>query len=336
VSDQTADSEEPTADGPPDPFDVVLDEDFIRAATTKEASAHARMLEQKFRQMEAEHAEQTRALVARSGSSSGGSGSRAGASGSATSGTSADQGRMHAWPVRLLVMALVGLVTLTVIEVWKMQTGQRNPLEAPSASANSTAEFKPGSPAIIEPSLDPSRAALVNKPWPAITIGTSFPDAAVHLGSNLVLDRVSTAKQVPCDTFASQSMTGLIDQGSGCSQLITALYTTTDDKAQFTVDVLTMNRAEDAGTVFGLARTMSLTYQMGSMDPPVGSKLPTVPLGNAGVTNCVMAVRSVVFVNAQWVDPSDQDVTTLTSESNSLLTYVDDKVANYEQAQARS
>jgi len=330
VSDQTAGSEDPAAEDAPDPFDVVLDEAFIRAATTKEASAHARMLEQKFRQMEAEHAEQNRALVARSGSSDGIRSSRSGSWSAST-----EQGKMHTWPVRLLVMALVGLVTLTVIEVWKMQVGQRNPLEPPSASSKSTAEFKPGSPAIIEPSLDPSGAALADKPWPAITIATSFPDPTVQLSSDVVLDRVSTAKQIPCDTFASQSMTGLIDQGSGCAQLITALYSTTDNKAQFTVDVLTMNRAEDAGAIFSLARTMSITYQMGSMDPPAGSKLPTIPSGNGGVTNCVMAVRSVVFVNAQWVDPSNQDVTTLTSESNKLLTYVDTKVSTYEQAQVR-
>lgn len=216
-------------------------------------------------------------------------------------------------------------------------TTPSHPVSDSAVKAASTGSTGPASPAptgtvvFQAPALSASRAAVVDRPWPAITLTTAFPDDTVNLPAGLVMRRLGEAKQTPCDTFASPQMSQLIDQGSGCAQLITALFTTPDLKAQFTIDVLSMNRAEDASTVLVMSKT-DFDYQMGSMDPPPG--VPQIPDGNGGVTDSVMAVRSVVFVEAQWVDPKNQDVKTLTAQADSLLSYVDAKVAAYETRQA--
>lgn len=310
-------ADEPAGPSGPDPFDVVFDEDFVRAARTKEPSARARMLTERFKQLEAEHAAQVRAAAAEASQAA-----------AAPAAPSEYRERTYLWPRNLLIACLAGIMALALIGLPRLH----------SAGEGSDAATTPAPKAVFKaaPGSSPTATASLGVLTGAITTAIAFPDSSVDLEPNLVLERVATARQIPCDTFASQQMSDVIDQGSGCAQLITALYTTSDDKAQFTIDVLTMNRPEDAATIYGLAKSMSMTYQMGSMDPPVGSPVPTVPAGNAGVTDCVMAVRSLVFVNAQWLDPDDQDATTLTADSDSLLHYVDAKVSTYESGQPKT
>jgi hypothetical protein len=328
VSDQTAGPGGAPADEPGDPFDIVLDEDFIRAATIKESETQRAVLEARHRELEAEHDKQRQAATR------------------ARQAPPREQRRPaeHGERWRALVIAAISIAVVATFGMPRLFGGQTASTAASPAKSSAAVAAVPlltsapttGSMAAITPSLDSSRAAMVDKPWPAITTDTAFPDQTVQLGPSLVVLKVAATAQDPCDGFSSEQMADLIDKGSGCSQLLTALYTSSDDKAQFTIDVLTMDKAEDASTVVAMAKLMPMTYQMGSMDPPPGSGVPTVPVGNGGVTESVMAVRSIVFVNAQWLDPKNQDSATLTADSTSLLHYVDAKVSAYEQAQVQN
>ena len=329
MSDQTAGPGGGSGEEPADPFDIVLDEDFVRAAKIKESEARGAAAEARYRELEAEHEQQRRAdrprpLLRQTDQRD----------------PVDQQERRRGLVIAAISVAVVAAIGLPRLFGGHTGTATASPTTATSKNAGSAVGAPvlvstptAGSMTVITPSLDPSRAALVDKPWPPITSTIAFPDQTVKLGPNLTVEQVETTTQVPCDSFSSSQMATLIDQGAGCSQLLTALYTTSDYKAQFTIDVLTMNKAEDAASIVAMAKTMPMTYQMGSMDPPPGSLVPTVPVGNGGVTECIMAVRSVVFVNAQWLAPGDQDSTLLTADGSSLLQYVDAKVSAYEQKQ---
>ena len=333
MNDQTEGSGGVPAQEPGDPFDIVFDEDFVRAASVKESETRIRMVAQRLREQEAERAEQRRAAAeaAQARRAAAGAGGAKGTKGGAGTGGGRlpGIGGERVWPRNLLVAGLAAAVAAAVIILPKQfdrSTGTPSAASPTGAAAKAPVDIKPGG--------ESSGAAGANKPWTDIDTTTAFPDSTVQLGS-LTLDLVDAIPQNPCDNWDSTQMEALIHQGSGCSQLLTALYTTPDYKAQFTIDILTFNKAEDASTVFAMAKAEPLTYQMGSLDPPSGSDVPIVPQNSAGITNCLMAVRSVVFVNAQWVDPTDQDAGTLTTDGNSLLQYAYSKVSAYEQAQAK-
>lgn len=327
MSDQTAGPGGAPADEPGDPFDIVLDEDFIRAATIKESETQRAVLEAGHRELEADHDKQRQAAA------------QARQDPPREQRRLPEQGeRWRAFVIAAISVAVVATFSMPRLFGGHGGSGATSPTKSSAVAAVPLLTSAPttGSMAAIAPSLDSSRAAMVDKPWPAITTDTAFPDQTVQLSPSLAVQKVAATSQDPCDSFSSEQMADLIDKGSGCSQLLTALYTSSDNKAQFTIDVLTMDKAEDAATVVAMAKLMPMTYQMGSMDPPPGSDVPTVPVGNGGVTESIMAVRSIVFVNAQWLDPKDQDSTTLTADSTSLLHYVDAKVNAYEQAQVEN
>ncbi len=156
--------------------------------------------------------------------------------------------------------------------------------------------------------------------------------SAVAVGAVLYVGKATTTE---CERGMSQELAGIIAQGGGCLQLTSALFTDAERRSQVTVGVLSLKRAEDAASVFGMVSMDPVTYQVVSLDPPPEAGLPTVPPGSAGVFRRLMTVRSVVFSNAQWADGSETREAELTEQATELLTYVNGNVVAYEEGKRK-
>ncbi|MBT2400049.1 hypothetical protein [Streptomyces sp. ISL-100] len=166
---------------------------------------------------------------------------------------------------------------------------------------------------------------------PVVRPAQAFPVKTVRLADGTVYHRVDVGTTTECERGMSQELAGLIAQGGGCLQLTSALFTDAERRSQVTVGVLSLKRAEDAASVFGMVSMDPVTYQVVSLDPPPGAGLPTVPPGSAGVFRRLMTVRSVVFANGQWADGSQTREAELTEQATRLLTYVNKNVVAHEQ-----
>ncbi|GAA1978157.1 hypothetical protein [Catenulispora subtropica] len=238
--------------------------------------------------------------------------------------------RRRPW-VRNLVWVLVAmLVTSAVIGGPKLFSSSKDSDSPPPAGGGARPSDLP-SVRFTSGSLDPSRAAIVDKPWPAIDAAAALPASIAVGGAGY--RRLTTKVSLTCTESMTQALGDLVFSGAGCQQLAAGLYTSPDRGMQFTVSVLSMKRAEDAGTVAAALKIGGLDYQLVELDPPAGSGVPPVPDGAPGYTSSVMTVRSVVVVGAQYSDGGDHDKAAVSGPADALLKAVSDKVAAYEQAQ---
>ncbi|MFJ9723392.1 hypothetical protein ACIRP3_11640 [Streptomyces sp. NPDC101209] len=171
---------------------------------------------------------------------------------------------------------------------------------------------------------------------PVIRPEQAFPSKSVRLKDGSRYERVDLATTTECARGMSQQLAAVAQQGKGCVRLTAALFTDADRRSQITVTVVSFRRAEDSGTVFGMASMDPVTYQVVSLDPPAQAGLPTVPPGSAGVFRRLATVRSVVFANGQWGDGSETAEAALTKETEGLLRHVNDTVVAYEEGKGGS
>ncbi|MYR41865.1 hypothetical protein GTW67_07480 [Streptomyces sp. SID5910] len=199
---------------------------------------------------------------------------------------------------------------------------------APAPTATATAVAVPSVSVTLPSDAPSSLPSLLARP--VVRPEQAFPETAVRLPDGSRYERVDLATTTECARGTSPELAALIDQGKGCLRLTAALFTDTDRRSQVTVTVVSFRRAEDAGSVFGLASMDPVTYQTVSLDPPPEANMPTVPPGSAGVFRRLMTVRSVVFANGQWGDGAETGETELTRQTEGLLQYVNDNVVAYE------
>jgi hypothetical protein len=227
--------------------------------------------------------------------------------------------------VLLIIGAIAGLPALFTSD---KSTNMQQPGSGPSdLAADSSAS--PGQVWVTAPPLDPSRQARVDRPWSAITPAKAYP-ATVKGASGDTYTLVTTQTAAHCADMMSSDIAALVSQGSGCQQMMAGLYTDSQKKGQYTILVLTMKRAEDAGAIFSMVRVMN--YQFLSLDPPPGSGLSPIPHSAPGTMDDIMAVRSVITANAQYSDGGDHGVDALNAKADEVLKAVDDAVAAYETA----
>ncbi len=248
-----------------------------------------------------------------------------------------------------LIAGGTAALTVAVVAGAALYAGQGSPPgsgpdkaagSAASASASGPASLPPSAPAAVPsvsgalPSDAPSSLpSLLARP--VVRPAQAFPEKTVRLADGSVHDRVEVRTTTECDRAMSQQLAGVLAQGSGCLQLTSALFTDAERRSQVTVGVLSLKRAEDAALVFGMASMDPVTYQVVSLDPPPEAGLPTVPPGSAGVFRRLMTVRSVVFANGQWSDGSESREAAITKQTEQLLSYVNEKVATYEQGKGQ-
>ncbi|MGK5499660.1 hypothetical protein [Streptomyces sp. URMC 125] len=214
---------------------------------------------------------------------------------------------------------------------------ERNTAAATVSPAGGQPSGAPGAgvPSVgaVLPSEAPTALASLLK-RPIITGDRAFPDETVELPSGAVYHRLDVLTTTDCSRATSPELAALMEQGEGCARLSAAFYTDTDRDVYVTVTVASFERAEDAGTVMGMAAVDPVTYQVVSLAPPPGSDLPEVPAGSPGVFDRLMTVRSVVFANAQWSDGRETGESDLTRANVDLLKYVNGRVVAYEQGRA--
>ncbi|MFE1589857.1 hypothetical protein ACFW6Q_29735 [Streptomyces sp. NPDC058737] len=236
--------------------------------------------------------------------------------------------------IRPAVLAATGVVLAAAVAGGAlMYTGGGDaPTASPAAPGTSATVTPAAVPSVTGslPSDAPSAlASLLARP--VVRPEQAFPESAVRLDDGSRYERVDLATTTDCARGMSQELAALADQGEGCSRLTTALFTDAERRSQVSVTVVSFVRAEDAGTVFGMASMDPVTYQTVSLDPPPGAGLPTVPPGSPGVFRRLMTVRSVVFANGQWGDGSETGEADLTRQTEGLLQYVNDNVVAYEE-----
>ncbi|MGX1884171.1 hypothetical protein [Streptomyces sp. NPDC055287] len=199
----------------------------------------------------------------------------------------------------------------------------------PPSSASASAAPAPSVDAALPSDAPTALPSLLSRP--VVRAARAFPEKTVRLADGTVYHRVDVATTTACEHGMSQQLAGLVAQGGGCLQLTSALFTDAERRSQVTIGVLSLKRAQDAASVFGMASMDPVTYQVVSLDPPPEADLPTVPPGSAGVFRRLMTVRSVVFSNAQWADGSEAREAELTKQGTDLLAYVNENVAAYEE-----
>lgn len=240
-----------------------------------------------------------------------------------------------------LIAGATTALTVAVVAGAALYAGQGSPPgsgadtasgPAASASASGPASAPAAVPSVSAalPSDAPSSLpSLLSRP--VVRPAQAFPEKTVRLADGTVYHRVEVRTTTECDRAMSQQLAGVVAQGSGCLQLTSALFTDAERRSQVTVGVLSLKRAEDAASVFGMVSMDPVTYQVVSLDPPPEAGLPTVPPGSAGVFRRLMTVRSVVFSNGQWSDGSESREAAITKQTEQLLSYVNENVATYEQ-----
>ncbi|MCC8339998.1 hypothetical protein LMJ38_29215 [Streptomyces sp. R1] len=246
----------------------------------------------------------------------------------------AEQHRGRGRRIRPAVLTATGVVLVAAVAGGAvMYTGGDDaPAASPAAPGASATVTPAAAPSVTGslPSDAPSAlASLLARP--VVRPEQAFPESDVRLADGSRYERVDLATTADCARGMSQELAALADQGEGCSRLTTALFTDAGRRSQVSVTVASFVRAEDAGTVFGMASMDPVTYQTVSLDPPPGAGLPTVPPGSAGVFRRLMTVRSVVFANGQWGDGSETGEADLTRQTEGLLQYVNDNVVAYEE-----
>ncbi|MGW5089625.1 hypothetical protein [Streptomyces coelicoflavus] len=233
-----------------------------------------------------------------------------------------------------VVIAVTGVVLVAAVAGGALMYsgGDEDPAAsaaAPSTTATATPAAAPSVTGTLPSDAPSGLPSLLARP--VIRPEQAFPETAVRLKDGSRYERVDLATTTDCAQGMSQELAALAEQGQGCSRLTTALFTDAERRSQVSVTVASFVRAEDAGTVFGMASMDPVTYQTVSLDPPPEAGLPTVPPGSAGVFRRLMTVRSVVFANGQWGDGSETGEADLTRQTEDLLQYVDDNVVAYEQ-----
>lgn len=200
----------------------------------------------------------------------------------------------------------------------------------PSASATTASVTAVPSVTASLPSAAPTAlASLLERP--AIRPEQAFAQQSVRVKDGSRYQRVDLATTTDCGGAMSPELAALVEQGDGCVRLSAALFTDVERRSQVTVTVASFARVEDASTVFAMASTDPVTYQVVSLDPPPEAGLPTVPPGSPGVFRRAMTVRSVVFANGQWGDGAQAGEAELTKQTEGLLRHVLDEVVAYEE-----
>ncbi len=233
--------------------------------------------------------------------------------------------------------AVAALAVVSAVAVGAvLYVGQAGTADTPSASSSfSSSPSAAPVPSVSAALPSDAPAALPSLlARPVVRPSQAFPEKTVRLADGAVYHRVDVGTTTECERGMSQQLAGIIAQGGGCLQLTSALFTDAERRSQVTVGVLSLKRAEDAASVFGMVSMDPVTYQVVSLDPPPEAGLPTVPPGSAGVFRRLMTVRSVVFSNAQWADGSETREAELTEQATELLTYVNGNVTAHEQGKA--
>ncbi|WTW99265.1 hypothetical protein OG216_40615 [Streptomycetaceae bacterium NBC_01309] len=209
------------------------------------------------------------------------------------------------------------------------QSPQAGNTPAPTAASSQIA-LPSGATTSRPPGIEKAEAA------PPISPDRAFPAQRITLPSGAVYDRIDVYTPADCREMTSGPMADVIQQGRGCAQLTVALYSDPARKTQITVAVMSMNHASEAATVFAMASTDPIRFQVGALDPPAGSDVPLPPRASPGDFARIMTVRSVVFSIALWTDGRDVVSEEITGPAAELLKYVNDIVAAEEEAVVRS
>ncbi|MBT2524830.1 hypothetical protein J7E91_05115 [Streptomyces sp. ISL-99] len=229
-------------------------------------------------------------------------------------------------------LAVVSAVAVgAVLYVGKAGTAD-TPSASSSFSSSPSAAPVPSVSAVLPSDAPAALPSLLARP--VVRPTQAFPEKTVRLADGAVYHRVDVGTTTECERGMSQELAAITAQGGGCLQLTSALFTDAERRSQVTVGVLSLKRAEDAASVFGMVSMDPVTYQVVSLDPPPEAGLPTVPPGSAGVFRRLMTVRSVVFSNAQWADGSETREAELTEQATELLTYVNGNITAHEQGKA--
>ncbi|GCD92460.1 hypothetical protein [Embleya hyalina] len=185
----------------------------------------------------------------------------------------------------------------------------------------------PASPPAASTPLQVGRAEAA----PPVPETKAFPEARVRLPSGAAFERVDVHVPRTCAEMFAPDLTAAVARGAGCTRLAAALYTDADRRMRISVAVVTMNRAEDAATLFALTGTDPIRYQVVALDPPAGSTLKPIPPGGTGDFGRLMAVRSLVVSSAEWSDGRTDGAKELKDAAAELLKYVQTRVADHEE-----
>lgn len=224
--------------------------------------------------------------------------------------------RVWPWGVGALVVA-VAVVAVLVLR------------PATSSPGEDVATAPPAAPAAT-PSSEPSTA------HPASVRAMVTPEEAfpAHVGSGeTAFSKVDAATMKSCTEpdAVGQRLIGMIDESAGCIGEETALYKDAHGD-QFTLAVFTMQDPQDALKLVTELSTAFDDYEVGTLAPPPGSGLPTLPAGSGRVQGFTGGQRVMVVGLAQWSDGRTGDYQELVNRLQPLLTAVSTNVARYESA----
>jgi hypothetical protein len=226
--------------------------------------------------------------------------------------------RKRGWPwgVGALVVA-VAVAAVLVLRPAASQPGEDVATAAPATAA-----------------ATPSPAASTAQPASVRAMVTPEEAFPAHVGSGeRAFSRVDAATMRSCTEpdAVGQRLIAMIHESAGCLGEETALYKDAHSD-QFTLAVFTMRDPMDALKLVTELSTAFDDYEVGTLAPPPGSGLPTLPSGSGRVQGFTGAQRVMVVGLAQWSDGRTGDYQELVNRLQPLLTAVSTNVARYESA----